>query len=323
MACAAPAGQSGSAEPSASAATAAPTESADPSPDATSGAIPTEAPTPEPTEAAAATEEPNPCRPEPWDGPFPIYPLVPASAIRITVAELNVRDGPCIAARKLGSVPKGKVAILDFDPYGPVRADGYAWYSVHFVPNSYPRGTLPDLPESPFPDGTDHETGWIAAFNEEEAYVERMRPRCPTTVDLKNVVMMIPSEWLACFDEPIVLEGSFGCGGCGGAGGPISEPTWLANAAEYGNLRVEWAESQYSYRPITLHFKPTGPEAPKDGSIIRVKVHLDDPASQDCTFTWALDDPVFVVPGETAVAWCRQRFVVDSYTVLGTDPNYP
>jgi hypothetical protein len=40
-------------------------------------------------------------------------------------------------------------------------------------------------------------------------------------------------------------------------------------------------------------------------------------------FNWRLEEPEFVVPDETAIGWCRERFVVDSYEVIGTDPDYP
>ncbi|HUG29607.1 MAG TPA: hypothetical protein VMQ65_03715 [Candidatus Limnocylindria bacterium] len=38
-----------------------------------------------------------------------------------------------------------------------------------------------------------------------------------------------------------------------------------------------------------------------------------------------LDDNDQLVPihHDTAVYWCRERLVVDSYDVLGTDPEFP
>ena len=149
--------------------------------------------------------------------------------------------------------------------------------------------------------------------------MESTAPRCPTTVDLENVVGMLPSERLACFDDPIVLEGTYGCGGCGGTGGPIGEPAWLAETFEFQQIRVRWGDGN---RPVGLHFPPSGPATPTEGSIIRVTVHVDDPAAASCTFVWGLEDPPFTVPETMAISWCQQRLVVDSYEVLGTDPNY-
>ena len=73
----------------------------------------------------------------------------------------------------------------------------------------------------------------------------------------------------------------------------------------------------------TANFRPGGPAAPPEGSFIRVTVHVDDPAAASCGFTWAIEDPEFVVPQAMAVDWCRERFVVDAYEILGADRNYP
>jgi hypothetical protein len=278
-------------------------------------------PTIQPVADDSPTPYVDPCGHVPYDGPWAVPPLLPGSAVRVAVAELNLREGPCTASRKHGTVEKGKVLILSAHLDGPVKANGYSWYFVWFPPNA-PNGALPKLPENWFPDGTDTSGAWIAANNGATPYVTPLAPRCPTTVDLENVVAMLPSEWLACFDSPIVLKGTYGCGGCGGEGGPISKPNWLADTFEFTQLRVRWGD-QFEYRPVGLHFKPSGPARPPEGSVIRVTVHVDDPAAQSCSFVWAIDDPPFTVPNEIGVAWCRERFVVDSYEIVGTDPKYP
>jgi len=236
------------------------------------------------------------------------------------VAELDIRFGPCTAAAKVGTVKKGQVLVAWDGLLAPVKANGFVWYPVLVLPNTN-AGELPALPEMWFPEGTDTDGGWIAASDGSTPYVQPVAPRCPTTVDLEHIAAMLPAEWLACFKGPIVINGTYGCGGCGGTGGPQSQPRWLADTFEFQQIHVRWGA--YTFQPIGLHFKPGGPTEPVEGSVIRATVHVDDPAAQTCSFTWALEEPVFKTPAEMAIGWCRERFVVDSYQVIGTDPNYP
>ena len=285
-------------------------------------AAPSLAPSGEPSATPDASPVAEECGARP-DDLSPGRPrLLPSSAIKVVVAELNVREAPCTTAKKRTTVEKGHVLIVWSEPYGPIRANGYTWYGVAVAPETVAAGELPPLPDSPFPDGTDNVAGWIAAGDAEQAFVEPLAARCPTTVDLENVVAMLPAERLACFDAPIVLEGTYGCGGCGGTGGAMSKPSWLADSFEFGTFRVSWTR-EFRDRPIALHFRPSGPQPPVDGRIIRATVHVDDPAAQNCEFAWTIEDPDFVVPAWYGVAWCRERFVVDSFEVLGTDPDYP
>jgi hypothetical protein len=295
-----------------------------PSPSPTDTAAPTVAPTPAESPVAVASESPaaDPCKYAPYDGTSTIAPLKPGQAVRISVAELNLREGPCTGSPLLGTLPKGRILIVRDYPYGPVKSGGYAWYQVVVKPNTDPVNALPPLPDSPFPDGTDSAIGWVAVHDGTHPYVTPLAARCPAAPDLENVIGMLPAEWLACFDGPIVLQGTYGCGGCGGAGGPVGSPNWLADIFEFEQLHLNWSDS-FSYRPIGLHFTPTGPAKPTEGSIIKVTVHVDDLAASTCTFVWGIDPPPFNVPELFAVAWCRERFVVDSYEVLGTDPAYP
>jgi len=290
-----------------------------PSPEGSPSSAPSVGPSPIPSSVAEASPDAERCSLSPADGAPQMFP---GSAVKVVVAELNLRKNPCTRAKKLATLRNGQVLIVWDQPYGPISSNGYTWYNVAVAPNSYPFGELPPLPGSPFPDGTDTTSGWIAATDGTDAYVNPMPPRCPATVNLENIVGMLPAERIACFGGPVVIEGSYGCGGCGGTGGPIGKPAWLADTFEFRQIRVAWTGG-FGNRPIGLHFKPAGPEPPEEGSIIRATVHVDDPAAQRCSFVWGIEDPPFTVPASYAIAWCRERFVVDSYEVLGTDPDYP
>lgn len=293
-----------------------------PSPDVTlaPGSSPLVTTAPEPSQIADATPTDGECPMRPYTGPWPGAQLMPGAAIKVSVPELNLRAAPCTASETLTPLKKGKLMIVAREPFGPVKADGYAWYQVFFPPNA-PNEQLPTLPERWFPDGTDTEFGWMAVTDGSASFVKPVAARCPTTIDLENVQAMLPPEWLACFDAPIVLRGTFGCGGCGGESDLISEPGWLAGPFEFDQLHVRWSDG-FQHVSVPIHFKPEGPARPTEGSIIRVRVHVDDPAAQTCRFEWPSDNSSFMSPKEYAVSWCRERFVVDSYEVIGTDSKY-
>jgi hypothetical protein len=53
-----------------------------------------------------------------------------------------------------------------------------------------------------------------------------------------------------------------------------------------------------------------------------VTFHVNDPAAENCVLELLGTSPRFVVPKQVGVAFCRERLVVDSYVVLGTDPAF-
>ena len=255
------------------------------------------------------------------DGTHSTDAILPGSAVRVDVAQLDMRAGPCVAAPELGTLDEGQLLITSSFLQGPVRADGYSWLLVMYPPNLSPSGDLPRLPEHWGPNLTELQGGWIRVAGGSTPLVTPVTARCPTTLDVNNISAMLPAERLACFKKPFVLTGTYGCGGCGGSGGPVGEPHWLADPFEFLQLRVRYSDA-YSVYPLGIHFRPSGPVAPKEGSILRVTVHVDDPVAQSCSFVWTMGE-YSVVPTRTSIDWCRERLVVDSYTILGTDPNYP
>jgi hypothetical protein len=235
------------------------------------------------------------------------------SAVQLTVAELNLRDGPSVAARRVASLTRG--AVLEVVS-GPVEAEGYTWYSGSVISAS---GGLPRLPQELDESGLPA-SGWLAVAKGPTPYVTLLAPRCPDIVDLLNVSAQLPSERLACFGSTrIVLQGVSGCDGCGGLAFGLFEPEWLIHPLTGEPLRVAAAGPG-----IMVRFDPAGPARPAPGSIVRVTGHFDDPAAQTCRLGEGGPDdtPVPVVPA-IAILTCRQEFVVDSYEFLGMDPSFP
>jgi hypothetical protein len=252
--------------------------------------------------------------------------LPPGSAVQVRIAELNLRRHPTTSARRVEILERGDLLVVspsDFviAGYGPINSDGYTWYPVIKIDVFDGDGELDPLPTHPIPIGAELVSGWIASDDGEGRFVRQVEPRCPTTTDLANVSGMLPAERLACFGAaPIVLEGTFGCGGCGGAVAGRFEPSWLASPQNFDFLSEDVSEG---FGPLALRFRPSGPARPAAGSIIRVTVHVDDARSTRCTMAELGEgESLIPVDAATAVLFCREQLVVDSYEVLGTDPDF-
>ena len=248
--------------------------------------------------------------------------LPPGSAIEVRIAELNMRKNPSTGAARVEVLERGQILIVS--PYdnvwfgaGPVKKNGYTWYPVMKLQNATDAGDLPALPERPILIGTEVEIGWIATDNGTTSYVTQLPPRCPATVNLVNVQAMLSAERLACFGGgPIVLEGTYGCPSCGAELMGSFEPIWLNYPQSLDFL--SGGESP-DIGSVILRFSPDGPDNPAQGSIVRVTVHVDDPASAGCSIQIQDQAPV---PKATAILYCREQLVVDSFEVLGMDPDF-
>jgi hypothetical protein len=259
--------------------------------------------------------------PEPIDGGWaqnPPTPLLMNATVRVLVPELNVRERPTTSARRVRTLtPEHILWVMSL----PFEADGYIWYSGVVVSAT---GELPPLPQPLF--AGDATAVWFAATKGSTAYVARVEPRCPAVVNLRNVAAMLPAERLACFDDrPIELGGTFGCAGCSVEISGRYEPSWLA----YPRPDLLW-EGPMEGSTLRLRFRPSGPDLPAQGSIIRVRGHFGDDAALQCSlatfYPWdrfADDPPLHEVAAVVARRLCRQEFVVDSYEVTGTDPDFP
>ena len=135
-------------------------------------------------------------------------------------------------------------------------------------------------------------------------------------VDLANVQGMLAAERLACFGGgPIVLEGTFGAR----TAAPSSRVTSIPSGYDPQSLDFLSVNASQDIGPVVLRFPPDGPGRPAGGSIIRVTVHVDDPAADGCSITIQGEAPV---PPATAELYCREQLVVDSYEVIGMDAGF-
>jgi hypothetical protein len=127
---------------------------------------------------------------------------------------------------------------------------------------------------------------------------------------------------LACFgDRPLTVEGTYGCAGCGGTFVGDFEPMWLAYPLT-GHLL--WGDYESRGLLVEMRVAPdSGIEPPAQGSIVRVTGHFSDPRSTTCSMTTFVGERASPVDPRTAELYCRERFVVDTFEVLGTDPDFP
>ena len=244
------------------------------------------------------------------------------SLVYVDVDRLNIRDEPKVSAKSLGIVERGD--FLHINDYGPFSNGGYTWYpAVYLAPAGEPpiESTV-NVRES---NGI---SGWIAVGPGDTSYVERLRPRCPATIDLASIEHMLGSELLECFGgNSIELVGTFGCSGCGGARPGTFEPEWLAHPLNFNFLAVFPVTDHVG--PFALHFPPGGPAAPPVASVIRVRGHFDDAAAASCAISVidplgpaSGDGELVKIPRAAAQLACAQQFVVESVEVLGTDPGF-
>ncbi len=248
-------------------------------------------------------------------------PIEPGIAATVLVS-LNVRQYPTTSAKRVGTLAKGDIVYLL--GYGGVQAGGNTWFEAGRIKGLH--GQLPALPTWPIAGGSWTDlSGWIAIGTAGSPYIAALPPRCgaDAATNLTTLSAMLPGEQLACLGkQPLVLQGTFGCGGCGGSFPGTFTPEWLATPLS-GMFSANYSRQ---VGPLQLYFPP-GMTRPKEGLILRVHGHLDDSRASTCKVAVPTSDALLAAPvpvrAADAQAWCEEHIVVDSYDVIGPDPSYP
>ena len=246
----------------------------------------------EPTAAAASTIG--------YEAPDGFLP--PNSIVQVVVDRLQLRDEPGLAGPVEGFATKGdRFSVAGW--FGPVRRDGLDWYRLG-----------PAI-------GGDLDA-WAAAGSGADTYLEVVQLECPD-VDSDLSVLISMNEWdgLSCFGgRSLTLEGTFSCGVCDGTMPGDFAPAWLAHPL-FGHFL--WADFQAGEGPLRAYIPPdSGIEMATFGSIVRATGHFSDPVSTTCTMSTFDGERAAAVDQRTAELYCRERFVLESLEVIGTDPNY-
>jgi hypothetical protein len=227
--------------------------------------------------------------------------LPPWSTAVVVVDALQVRAEPGFNGPVHATASAGEVFLVIG---GPEVVDGLDWYRLFLIPDALT---------------------WAAAGSGADRYLELVPPNCPEAdPDLAAVVLMTPWEQLACFGErPLTFEGTYGCAGCGGTAEPAGEfePAWLAYPMNFDWLFPDYASGS-GY--LELRFAPdSGLERPSQGAIVRVTGHFNDARSATCRMVTFEGEQATQIDSRAAEWACRERFVVDGFDVIGTDPDFP
>jgi hypothetical protein len=270
---------------------------AEASPIPSSSVSPSASPTDEASPSTASVEPSATPSPPVFVAPDDVLP--PGSAVDVIVDGLQIRAGPGLDARVVFAAPAGSRFYASI---GPITVDGLDWYRLATMGDS---------------------VLWAAIGSGSERYLEVVTPDCPPAdPDLATIVAM-SNDWdrLACFGgRPLSFTGTYGCGECGGTTAGSFEPYWLAAPTYISPLWVEWGIGGV----LELHLAPdSGLAFPPEGSIVRTSGHFNDPASTTCEVSMWDGEQVIAFDPRTAELFCRERFVVDAFEIIGTDPAFP
>jgi hypothetical protein len=292
---------------------------ASPSASASASPLASESVSASPSTSSAASVSPDASAPPPVvAAPEGLIP--PGSAVRVVIEGLRMRESPSTTATLVEDLPLGRLLAVGHSrnrgDFGPIEADGLAWYPVIVIPEAT---ELPPLSAGPILlEALGY--GWVAAGDGTEPYIQLVEPRCPVRpVTLVVVEAMLPWEQLACFGaEQVTLEGTFGCGVCSGIFPGMFEPAWLAFPFSAAFLS---GDPNARVGPFAMRFPPGGPAEPPHGRILRVVGHFDDPNAIGCAV--APGEPPVPLIATAAELFCREQFVVDSFEEIGSDPDFP
>ena len=287
--------------------------SGSPLPTASASAIETNAPSSE-----AATPSATPASPTPLAAPADIIPV--GSRAEVLADGLRVREFAGAEAKVVVRLAAGDVVYVlgtGGPTVPPTLADGYAWYPVQFIDGYADWPVAPPAETATF--------GFVAGHSEAgERFLAVLDPRCPPVLDIDALTQMTDWERAACArDQQLTLEGTFGCGVCDALAQPGTfEPGWLAH---YLSVMMPLSPvghvQEFGVNPIVLAVRPETERIDPElrGSILRVVGHFNDPQASDCVVGVEAD-----FSNDTAAEWyCRERFAVDAWEVIGTDRDYP
>jgi hypothetical protein len=251
-------------------------------------------PSPSPSASASASGSPSSnASPSASTAPtasanLPVQPdLAGDSVVATTVANLTVRAAPGLSGERLGSLDNGS---LSFVAGGPTDADGFRWYLVSGLglpPNS---GCAADLETDPY--NCPIWFGWVAAASESgEPWLVEQDIACPEEpYTAENLALgRTALERLSCIGpDPFTFRGYWpeipedaGLGGaCTAEGTPSG---WLiCQNINYNTIVIDEGEDIFGVGLKVSIDPETDATMPDRGTWVAVRVHLDDPAAQQC-----------------------------------------
>ncbi len=245
--------------------------------------------------------------------------LLPAGSMATVTAEaVRVRSDPSTDSDVLTTMSAGDAFYVDdVIRGGPIAAVGFDWYPVQYA------GGVDVWPWMDLaPDGLVR--GWVAAGNESERFAELAEVACPAEPPTLEVLAfdLTPWERLVCLSgTTITIDAADFCnqegfGGCGGTT-PGAQPTWLADVTQH---RPMVTPGNHLYPFINVAIPPELQSAYDDvpaGRVLRITVHVDDPAAATCVLSGEPDDTGRTADPDAVGVWCRERLVLESFEDVG------
>jgi hypothetical protein len=269
--------------------------------------------------AASASASAVPTAPPPVVAP-PGGILPVGSVVEVTAGQLRIRQAPATTAPIVTSANAGDELYLvtNATALGPVTTGGFVWYLALYQAGYHDWPISP--PEPPL-------SGWVAAGSESESFLSLSAATCPLgEIDITTLYGLTAWERLACLgDRQITVEGTYGCGECGGQTPGAFTPEWLAHPLDPDVFRPPLAQAPTVVESLVLRIPPELPQVSTDqaGSVLRVTGHFNDARSAECVVAPGEPGQERIADEAAAEWYCREQFVVDSWEVIGTDPDYP
>ena len=248
----------------------------------------------------------------------PPSPLARDTIVATTVDGLSVRREPGRSAERLGTLATG---MESFVVEGPTEADGFPWYLVSALGLPPATGCAAPLENEPY--NCPVWFGWVAGAAEDgEPWLVPDPPECPEAPLTAEALMLARTDLqrLACLGgEPFTFRAwwpELPDDELGGICGAQDRPAgWLlCQSNNYHQLTTD--ESQgFGGVGARISINPaSGLVMPERGTWVEVRVHLDDPAAQQCPdgAEMVYDDPI----PEQAIVNCRAQMVLEAVTVV-------
>jgi hypothetical protein len=238
----------------------------------------------------------------------------------VRVDSLNVRAGPALDARRLGTLSSGELAYV---VAGPTEADGYTWYELASV-RQRSRDCAPSV-------GCNRWFGWAAALTPQgDKWIVPREIDCPTTLNTSAYLSLWPAERLVCAGHDAWTIVAYLAPKEGGRGCPpdiwIPVPGWLHGCSllfpqpEASELDDD-SRLHASVSPVLKECADprdaTCPFEALKGSWIQMNAHLDDPAARTCHLELSseFNEAPYPPPDPDLVVFaCRQQLVVTEVT---------
>jgi hypothetical protein len=299
-----------------------PTSAASPSPEPSASVPTTSSPTPSQSPSSPVPTASTTLAPTPTVSPGIALPdgLLPAgSVISVTSDGVRIREEPSTDAAIVTTMSAGELAYVVDDMRGPVEADGYEWYRIQYADGE---NVWPWMDVAP--DGL--VGGWVAAGNATARFVELSEVTCeaePLTLEVL-AFDMTPFERLVCISgTTVTIDAADFCrqegfGGCGGTT-PGAAPTWLADGTQHTPMVLP-GNMYYPFVMVAIppELVPAYDDLPL-GRVLRISLHVDDPAAATCALTGEPDDTGRTADPDAVRVWCRERLVLESFEDVGAN----